>query len=251
MVIREKIFSMKAFEPGTLRTNETTLNILLKLSFPMFWKTTYCGIVCDFLYFLLASSELFIELVHTDRLCYFEGSHHLLEVSQEEEGEELFTEADRFQFHHDREFKPLINLCSGRVTELYEILFLLGPLCWHLIIGPLVKYSKELSCFCWSIFILNFQTSSWTSVMPCQLFSPAFSQVAQKCNPCCGISTAKSQQFLFFLHPQKSFSVPQDFRFPQRTWSTKASDAGDDRQLGEKRDIMCKCDAEFWATRCP
>lgn len=63
MVIRQKIFSTKAFESGTLRTNETILNMLIKLAFPRFWKTAtyfslllltggFCGILSGFLHFL-------------------------------------------------------------------------------------------------------------------------------------------------------------------------------------------------------
>lgn len=89
MFIREKILSTKAFEPGTLRTNETILNMLIKLAFPRIWKTVTHFSLVDFVVscvaffiFFLTSTKLFIELVHTHGLCHFEGNHHLLQVSE-------------------------------------------------------------------------------------------------------------------------------------------------------------------------
>ena len=48
IVIREKILSTKAFEPGTLRTNETILNMVIKLASLGFGKlpsTAHCWIL--------------------------------------------------------------------------------------------------------------------------------------------------------------------------------------------------------------
>ena len=103
MVIREKILSTKAFEPGTLRTNETSWtcwSTLLSLSFGKLPLLTggFCGILSGFLDILPASTKLFIELVYSDCLCHFEGSHHLLQVI---EGK-LLIEADRFTFSGEK-----------------------------------------------------------------------------------------------------------------------------------------------------
>lgn len=100
------------------------------------------GFVCliflsGFMYFLLASTKYFIELVDTDFLCHFEDWH----------APGQWSRANQFQY---------AITVSWNVTKSCCCLALCADTC--LFISCLVWYTKKLSCSHWSIFILNLWT---------------------------------------------------------------------------------------------